>query len=104
VGALCHDRRRVVSRIVGEAGTGEEGRVGARLTWIAVAVAAIAVIALLAITAGLWSSIGDVDMSAGGWIALVLGVLFAVALGVGLMALVFISNRRGYDELDGDRR
>jgi hypothetical protein len=25
-------------------------------------------------------------------------------VGIGLMALVFISSRRGYDDLDGDRR
>ena len=29
---------------------------------------------------------------------LVLGVLATLALGIGLMALVFISNRRGYDD------
>ena len=28
-----------------------------------------------------------------------LGVLITLALGIGLMALVFISNRRGYDEI-----
>ena len=36
-------------------------------------------------------------MSEGGWVALVLGVLATLALGIGLMALVFISNKRGYD-------
>lgn len=76
----------------------------ARSTWIAVVVAAIAVIAVLAIVASWWAAIGDVELSASGWIALVLGVLVALALGVGLMALMFISSRRGYDELDGDRR
>ena len=29
---------------------------------------------------------------------MVLGVLVALAVGIGLMALVFISSRRGYDE------
>lgn len=33
-----------------------------------------------------------------GWIALGLGVFFSFALGGGLMALVFISARRGYDD------
>ena len=77
---------------------------GARSTWIAVAVAAIAVVAVLAIVAGMWAAIGDVDISAGGWVALVLGVLVTLALGVGLMALMFISNRRGYDDPAGDQR
>ena len=76
----------------------------ARSSWIAVAVAAIAVVAVLAIVAAMWAAIGDVDISAGGWIALVLGVLVTLALGVGLMALVFISNRRGYDDPAGDQR
>lgn len=43
-----------------------------------------------------------------GWIALGLGVFFSFALAGGLMALVFISARRGYDdriEMDpGDER
>jgi len=51
----------------------------------------------------MWSAIGDAEISAGGWVALVLGVLVALGLGFGLMALVFISSRRGYDDPD-DRR
>jgi hypothetical protein len=75
-----------------------------RLTWIAVAIAAAVVIAVIAAVVGLWSQVGNVDISVGGWIAMGLGVLFALGLGIGLMALVFFSNRHGYDELDGDRR
>jgi hypothetical protein len=51
----------------------------------------------------MWAAIGDVDISAGGWVAMAFGVLVALALGFGLMALVFISSRRGYDEADRDR-
>jgi hypothetical protein len=43
-------------------------------------------------------------MSTAGWIAMLLGVIATLGLGIGLMALVFISNRRGYDELGGPRR
>ena len=75
-----------------------------RGTWIAVAVAVVAVVAVLAVVAGLWSQVGDVEISVGGWIAMAFGVLFAMALGIGLMALVFISSRRGFDEPDGDSR
>jgi hypothetical protein len=32
------------------------------------------------------------------------GVVVTLALGVGLMALVFISNQRGYDEIAGKDR
>lgn len=37
------------------------------------------------------------SMSAGGYIAMVFGVFVTLALGVGLMALVFYSNRKGRD-------
>ena len=74
-----------------------------RPNWIAVLVAAIAVAGVLAIVASMWAAIGDAEISAGGWVALVLGVLFALALGFGLMALVFISSRSGYDEPDERR-
>ncbi|HUC49023.1 MAG TPA: hypothetical protein VMA30_06505 [Xanthobacteraceae bacterium] len=33
-----------------------------------------------------------------GYIAMTLGVVFSVVIGCGLMALVFFSNRYGYDE------
>lgn len=33
-----------------------------------------------------------------GWIALGLGVVFSPIVGIGLMALLFYSSRRGYDE------
>ncbi len=75
----------------------------ARSSWIAVAVAVIVVGGVLAVAASMWAAIGDAEISAGGWVALVLGVLVALALGFGLMALVFISSRSGYDEPD-DRR
>ena len=77
---------------------------GARSSWIAVAVALIAVAAVLAVAASMWAAIGDVEISAPGWVALILGVLLTLALGTGLMALMFISSRRGYDEPDSDRR
>ena len=41
---------------------------------------------------------GGAAMTGHGTTALVLGVIFSIILGVGLMALVFLSNRRGYDE------
>lgn len=43
-----------------------------------------------------WSAAGDAstEISAAGYVAMVLGVLVTLALGVGLMALVFYGNRR----------
>ena len=40
----------------------------------------------------------DAPMSVHGWIALGLGVFFSIVIGCGLMALMFYSSRRGYDE------
>jgi len=37
-------------------------------------------------------------ISTHGWIAISLGTFFTIALTAGLMALVFISARRGYDD------
>lgn len=45
-----------------------------------------------------WREIGEVEISRHGLIALGLGAGATFALGAGLMALVFFSNRRGYDD------
>ena len=66
---------------------------------IGMAFACAAVLAAVAGTAVVdWNSVGNSGISLNGWIALFLGVLMTLAIGVGLMALVFISSRRGYDE------
>ncbi|PIT05549.1 hypothetical protein TSA1_36050 [Bradyrhizobium nitroreducens] len=44
-----------------------------------------------------WTST-DTSVPASGYVALVLGVVFSLVVGVGLMALVFYSSRKGYDE------
>ena len=43
----------------------------------------------------------QLGLSVNGAIALTLGIVFTVGLGVGLMALVFYSNRSGRDETVG---
>jgi hypothetical protein len=45
-----------------------------------------------------WVTIGEVEMSAHGWIAMALGVIFSVLVAGALMSLVFFSSRHGYDE------
>ena len=57
---------------------------------------------LLTIAGAVWLSlaIGDVRMSTTGVVALIGGAVMALAVGGGLMALVFYSARRGYDDLD----
>jgi hypothetical protein len=70
----------------------------AAFAWIAVGIAVAAVTAIAVVIAGFWSSIGTSEISFAGWLAMVLGVVATLALGIGLMSLVFISSRRGYDE------
>ena len=64
---------------------------------VVIAVALVLVVGVVAVT--FWTGIGDSEISPAGWIAMGFGVIITLALGIGLMALVFISNRRGYDEL-----
>ena len=68
------------------------------VTWIAVAVAAAAVLAVVVVIAEFLSGIRDSEISFAGWFAMAFGIVVTLALGIGLMALVFISSRRGYDE------
>ncbi len=69
------------------------------LNWVAAVIAAVVVLIIGIVIAAEWTGIGDSDISGAGWLAMGLGVIVTLALGVGLMALVFISNRRGYDEI-----
>lgn len=48
--------------------------------------------------AWVWARLGDAEISTDGTIALTLGIVVSVVVGVGLMALVFVSARRGFDE------
>jgi hypothetical protein len=59
------------------------------------------VAALVAIGVYAWVSLGDGEMSANGYVALVLGVLGTVALAGGLMGLLVYSQRSGYDDAAG---
>jgi len=72
-------------------------------TWLAVTIATVVVLAVGAVIVALWTNIGDSEISVAGWLAMGLGVTVTLGLGVGLMALVFISSRRGYDELGRGR-
>ena len=40
----------------------------------------------------------DAEISKHGYIAMAIGIVFSLVVGVGLMALVFYSSRAGYDE------
>jgi hypothetical protein len=45
-----------------------------------------------------WNSIEGPPLPTGGYVAMWLGIIFSIVVGCGLMALVFYSSRRGYDE------
>jgi TRAP-type C4-dicarboxylate transport system permease small subunit len=45
-----------------------------------------------------WTSDAGPPMPTSGYVAMALGVLFSLVVGIGLMALVFYSHRHGYDE------
>ena len=72
----------------------------AKSTWVAAAAAVGLALLVIAVVIGLWRQLGDVEISTAGWLAMAVGALATLALGIGLMALVFISNRRGFDEPD----
>jgi hypothetical protein len=59
-----------------------------------------------------WSLGSGAHVPASGYVAMALGVVFSLAVGFGLMGLIFYSSRRGYDDppvllphqtSDGDR-
>jgi hypothetical protein len=62
----------------------------------------IAVLCAMLVGAGALGYLGwfstDHDVPESGYVALALGVVFSLVVGVGLMALVFYSSRKGYDE------
>ena len=70
-----------------------------KLSWVAAAIAGAVVLVIGFFIAAQWTGIGDSEISGAGWLAMGLGVIVTLGLGIGLMALVFISNRRGYDEI-----
>jgi hypothetical protein len=51
-----------------------------------------------------WVHLGGDPIPVYGWFAIVGGVVISLAVGGGLMALVFYSSRKGYDEEAGGGR
>ena len=63
-----------------------------------VMVGLIILLSVIAVGVDAWWSLRDADMTVSGYAALALGILGTIALGVGLMALLFYSHRHGYDD------
>jgi len=62
----------------------------------------VAVVLVLILAASIWFAfygwnLTEGEVSRSGMIALILGIVLSMILGGGLMALVFWSNRKGYD-------
>ena len=70
----------------------------AALTAVLLAILGVAAYATLKA----WRGVG-LELTLHGWVALILGVVVSIALGVGLMSLTFISARRGFDDRQDDR-
>ncbi len=64
-------------------------------------IAAVLAIASMSVAWQAWTAMADVQISVAGTLAMILGALGALALGGVLMALLFISNRRGFDDQAG---
>jgi len=80
--------------------SGQPGRGASQRRAIAIA-GCLIVASLVAIGLYAWFSFGDMAMTTSGYIALVLGIAGTMALAIGLMSLVFFSNRYGYDDQVG---
>jgi hypothetical protein len=66
--------------------------------WIVVTVLALLLVAAAVLAYLGWTSGGDTEVPASGYIAMAIGVIFSLVIGFGLMALLFYSSRKGYDE------
>ena len=69
-----------------------------RGSWAILAILLILLIGTTVLSYLGWTSAAGTEVPASGYVALTLGVAASVAVGFGLMALVFYSSRAGYDE------
>jgi len=66
--------------------------------WFALAVLVGFFLVSLWYAVKVWTSMAGVHMSGWGWLFLILGIVVTIALGAGLMALVFYSSRHNMDQ------
>lgn len=75
------------------------GRAGWVLVGLLTALLALAVVFAVRAWNSTGAATGGGEITLNGGIALVLGAVGTIVLGAGLMALVFLSNRSGHDEV-----
>jgi cation transporter-like permease len=74
------------------------------ITWRTLGITAmLAVLFAILVAAGwfasrAWTAVSGPPMPAAGYAAMILGIVFSLVVGCGLMALVFYSSRHGYDD------
>lgn len=73
-------------------------------TFLIIAVLVAFLLGALFIGVKAWSGLAGVDMPWQGWLALIGGSVLTLALGIGLMALMFYSARHGHDDSHHDQR
>ena len=73
------------------------GRLGVG-SWAILIVLALLLAATCVIIYFGWTLASGTDVPASGYVAMVFGVLVSLGVGFGLMALIFYSSRKGYDE------
>ena len=66
--------------------------------WFAIVVLLGFLIGAIAYAVHAWNAMSGVGISTAGWIFMGMGVFFTLAVGGGLMALVFYSSRHDYDQ------
>lgn len=70
---------------------------------LGIAIAALLSASAMAVGYSAWWAMADVEMSVSGYIAMGLGAVASLAVGGGLMGLLFWSNRKGFDDRAGLR-
>ena len=80
---------------------GSEGSVSTRLGLGSWAILTVLLLLLAGTVAAIylgWRLASGTDVPASGYLAMAFGVIVSLGVGFGLMALVFYSSRKGYDE------
>jgi hypothetical protein len=67
-------------------------------SWVTLIVLLSLLIATAVISTIGWNLGGATAVPASGYVALALGLIFSLVVGVGLMAMIFYSSRKGYDD------
>ncbi|MGY3620526.1 hypothetical protein [Bradyrhizobium sp. USDA 10063] len=65
---------------------------------VAIGIVLLAILAAVGVFAYQGLTLPGAAMSGQGYAAMAIGIVFSIVIGIGLMALLFYSSRRGYDE------